>query len=387
MRIPAMLALGLALVPLPALAAPPQGAPEDRRFIRDTEIERRNQRVTAQPLEVRLDAPAWYAEGDAPSVRFTISNPNSHSVWVLRWELPTTERAERDLFQMHRNGVEVTYEGRLTKRVEPRAIDYVEIKAHDSYSVVVDLSADYDLDSAGDYRIQFRQPQLPVRTALAAATPSMIAPDGEGKLPSVLPTHVAEVREAVSAQFFFPGVPAELARKEQAPDQSLVGSYSGCTTTQKSQLSTAHANAKTMTSKALTWLNGHTSGGGLYLTWFGAYNSSRFSTVKSHYTKILDEFNTKTVNFDCNCTDSGTYAYVYPSSPYKIYLCGAFWRAPSTGTDSKAGTLVHESSHFTVNGGTQDYVYGTSGAKSLAISNPSKAVMNADNHEYFAEYQ
>jgi peptidyl-Lys metalloendopeptidase len=57
----------------------------------------------------------------------------------------------------------------------------------------------------------------------------------------------------------------------------------------------------------------------------------------------------------------------------------------STGTDSKAGTIVHEQSHFTVNGGTQDIVYGQSGAKSLAISNPAQAIMNADSHEYFAE--
>ena len=28
-----------------------------------------------------------------------------------------------------------------------------------------------------------------------------------------------------------------------------------------------------------------------------------------------------------------------------INLCGAFWDAPATGTDSKAGTLVHEVSN------------------------------------------
>ena len=47
--------------------------------------------------------------------------------------------------------------------------------------------------------------------------------------------------------------------------------------------------------------------------------------------------------------------------------------------------MMLQASHFTVNGGTQDYVYGQSGAKSLAQSNPSEAVFNADNHEYFAE--
>jgi len=51
----------------------------------------------------------------------------------------------------------------------------------------------------------------------------------------------------------------------------------------------------------------------------------------------------------------------------------------------QAGTIIHEASHFTANGGTSDYVYGQSAAKNLAISDPARAVMNADNHEYFAE--
>jgi peptidyl-Lys metalloendopeptidase len=42
-------------------------------------------------------------------------------------------------------------------------------------------------------------------------------------------------------------------------------------------------------------------------------------------------------------------------------------------------------SHFTVVAGTNDNAYGQSAAKSLAISNPTKALNNADSHEYFAE--
>jgi len=42
-------------------------------------------------------------------------------------------------------------------------------------------------------------------------------------------------------------------------------------------------------------------------------------------------------------------------------------------------------SHFNVVAGTDDVVYGQSGAKSLAISDPNKAIQNADSHEYFAE--
>jgi peptidyl-Lys metalloendopeptidase len=68
-----------------------------------------------------------------------------------------------------------------------------------------------------------------------------------------------------------------------------------------------------------------------------------------------------------------------------IYLCDSYWNAPDTGTDSKAGALIHESSHFYVNGGTHDYAYGQIGAGTLTITNPDLAIRNAGSHEYFAE--
>jgi peptidyl-Lys metalloendopeptidase len=79
------------------------------------------------------------------------------------------------------------------------------------------------------------------------------------------------------------------------------------------------------------------------------------------------------------------YAYVYPNMPYVIYLCGVFWSSPVTGTDSRAGTLIHEMSHFDVVAGTDDLAYGQNACKSLASSNPGNAIRNADSHEYFAE--
>ncbi len=57
------------------------------------------------------------------------------------------------------------------------------------------------------------------------------------------------------------------------------------------------------------------------------------------------------------------------------------------GRDSKAGTLIHEISHFNVVAGTGDIVYGASGAHNLAVTSPNQAIRNADNHEYFAEDQ
>ncbi|CAE6506031.1 unnamed protein product [Rhizoctonia solani] len=166
--------------------------------------------------------------------------------------------------------------------------------------------------------------------------------------------------------------------------------YTGCTSTQQSQISTAATSSNTYVANVNSYLAGISSGTTRYTTWFGTYSASRYNTVVSHYKNIGTDATSS--NYDCTACKSepgidysSTFAYVNAGSPGKIYLCGAFWSAPNTGTDSRAGTIVHENSHFTVNGGTQDYVYGQSGAKSLAKSNPAQAILNADNHEYFAE--
>jgi peptidyl-Lys metalloendopeptidase len=121
-----------------------------------------------------------------------------------------------------------------------------------------------------------------------------------------------------------------------------------------------------------------------YNTWFGNYDASRWNTVTGNFSNIDSTLNNEALTFDCSCKKS-YFAYVYPTQPYKIYMCNAFWSAPTSGTDSKGGTIIHETSHFNIVAGTDDVVYGQSGAKSLAISNPAQAIQNADSHEYFAE--
>ncbi|KEP51998.1 deuterolysin metalloprotease (M35) family containing protein [Rhizoctonia solani 123E] len=167
-------------------------------------------------------------------------------------------------------------------------------------------------------------------------------------------------------------------------------SYTGCTSNEQSQISTAATSSNTYVADVNSYLAGISSGTTRYTTWFGTFSTSRHNTVVSHYKDIgTDATNT---NYDCTAckSESGidyesTFAYVNPDSPGKINLCGQFWSAPNTGADSRAGTIVHENSHFTVNGGTEDHVYGQGAAKSLAQSDPDQAINNADNHEYFAE--
>ncbi len=85
--------------------------------------------------------------------------------------------------------------------------------------------------------------------------------------------------------------------------------------------------------------------------------------------------------------DSKVYAYVYPNDDAKLYLGDSFAGAPATGKDSKAGTLVHEISHFDSVGGTKDNAYGTKNAEDLAKTDSAAAQANADSFEYFVEGQ
>lgn len=78
-----------------------------------------------------------------------------------------------------------------------------------------------------------------------------------------------------------------------------------------------------------------------------------------------------------------TYAYVDSNDIafHRIHLCNAYKKANIYGVDSKPGVIIHELSHFSDIGGTEDHAYGDD-AKNL---NMESAIDNADNYEYAAE--
>jgi hypothetical protein len=165
--------------------------------------------------------------------------------------------------------------------------------------------------------------------------------------------------------------------------------YTNCSVEQQTAVDAAAAVAEQMVTTAtadLTGLEGdEKSASPRYNTWFGAYTETRFDQVQSQYQDIGKALAQETIRFDCGCEEVGVFAYVYPSRPYNIFLCPAFSAANIDGTDSRAGTIIHELSHFTILGGTDDHVYGQRGAQALASSDPNRAVGNADSMEYFAE--
>ncbi|MCH4293620.1 M35 family metallo-endopeptidase [Shewanella sp. 3B26] len=320
-----------------------------------------------------------YNANEDVTVRVTLTNDEKVPVKILKW-YTAADGVEEALFKVSVNGEAKQYLGAHYKRPAPQSKDYIKLKSGESVSYEVELSSLYDLTEQGNYEIAYDVSSL----QLFAPNPGQ-----QNKLARLGIDGIHS--DAVS--FFHEGIEAKGGANKGKPGGGDGGgsvdgvSFSGrCSNSQMSDTLAGLAAAKSMAGDAKGYMNSASNPASSvrYNTWFGAYSSSRWNTVSNHFNAIDSALNTQPLTFDCSCKKS-YYAYVYPNQPYKIYLCSAFWSAPVSGTDSKGGTIVHEMSHFDVVAGTDDVVYGQSGAKNLAQTNPDQAIQNADSHEYFAE--
>lgn len=318
-------------------------------------------------INVRLSTATPVVRGDADVVvRITITNTNRAPVIVHPWQLPSSQ-LDGSLFQVSREGKPVPYTGPLVKRGAPGPRDVLRLDAGASISYDVELTAAYDLNENGRYDIVYRS-----RGAASGYATPVLQSDTlhvwlEGRTPAPAAASAAPALAAAAAT-----------------TGSI--SYTGnCSASQKTTLQQAVTAARTYAANAVTYLSATpASTRQRYVKWFGAVSTTNWNTARTHFVNTSSAFTTKPLVLDCSCRQS-YYAYVYPTQPYKIYVCNAFWSAPLTGTDSKAGTLIHEMTHFNVVAGTDDWAYGKAASASLAISNPARALDNADSHEYFAE--
>ncbi len=308
--------------------------------------------VAVTPLQSKFDT------SDNILVKVQFINSSENDVRFLVWGTPFEGRINTDFFNVQvENGLPLPYMGRMYKRGEPDDTDYKTLQPGETIEAIVNLNDAYNLREAGNYTLQYTDK----------------GKHGQRK-------DVAN-KQSGFASFLLEDTGA-LRSYKKTPD------FSSCSGSRQSTLNSALSQAENLSKTAKNDLQNtpasFRAGAPRSTEWFGSYSESRYSKARSNFEKIYSAASGQTIGFDCSCTDS-SYAYVYANDPYNIYLCNAFWGAPLTGTDSKAGTIIHELSHFTVVAGTDDYVYGQSGARNLADTSPALAVGNADNHEYFAE--
>jgi peptidyl-Lys metalloendopeptidase len=296
---------------------------------------------------------------DEVMVTVTLTNTGNAAERILKAATPFGP-AEFALFEITRDGQPVRYLGREVKRLAPREADYLLLAPGESRSARVELSRSYDMAATGAYAVRYRNAASASGVKAGAIGSNTVAIFIEGRLArgSAMPM------PATSAG---PGL-----------------AYAQCSNAQQETIAEAVAAGSAMAVDGLAYLSSGKQQGQRYTNWFGALDAAREASVNKNFTALKEAFETRPIKVDCGC-DEEYFAYVYPSQPYTIYVCNAFWPAPMLGTDSKGGTMLHEMSHFDIVAGTDDHIYGQQGAAEMARTAPQRAINNADSHEYFGE--
>ena len=320
-----------------------------------------------------------FSQSETVRVILQLNNTNSQELLILPWYFPGEELTE-PIFDVRCNEKSARYVGKLMKRVAPKLKQVIHLLPGQSISTKVNVSSSYRMDETCNYRIRFKPTleRILFKNNDETQEKDKISDDDYGKISL----------SSVSTRVYAEGRPDTLIPFDDGTlEQRASGiRYWYCSAGRKSKIPIAFAEAESYARDAVNYLSTTVpSSTQRFSTWYGTYTLQNWNIVKNKYTKIYNTLANKFFEFDCFCNDPGIYAYVYPDSPYRIYLCGAFWAAPVTGTDSRAGTIIHETSHFNAVIGTDDHAYGHSRCKNLAKANPTRARDNADTFEYFGE--
>ena len=246
------------------------GAPEERQ---ENGHEQSAPEASAGEISASLSmgASALSAKDDV-RVTVTLTNVSGHTVKLLKWHTPV-DGLEEPLFAVTRDGVAVDYIGMHAKRAAPSEGDYVKLAAGESLTRTVSLTGAYDLSATGSYSVSYAGDEHEGATQFTSNSVTVWV---EGR----------------------PNVAAEAVDREVSA-QAL--SFTNCTSTQQSTVTSAISAAKTMSSNSLSYLTNTTPGNtARYKTWFGTYSSTNWNTAKSHFSAINSAFNNQNVVVDCS---------------------------------------------------------------------------------------
>ncbi len=301
-----------------------------------------------------------FSLSDKLLVKVSYHNLGDNPVRLLKWNTALEGGITEDLFLIEYLGEELEYIGVHAKRLAPRESDYIELAAGEIVSGTIDLLLSYPINYKGDYRVSVRNSGQLSRKTLEGLTLNLSADR--------------------------PIVPFR-----RTPN------FQNCSASQASSANSALTVAERIAVRAARDLRNtpvdQRVNARRYLEWFGAPNSARYAIVQRSMDRIASALSNQTIGFNCNCTGvpginpANTFAFVFKNDPFNMTLCDVFFRVPRDGTDSKSGTIVHEVSHFTVVGNTDDFnsALNQSGSRNLARSSPPSAIRNANAYEYFAE--
>ena len=283
---------------------------------------------------------------------------------------------------VNKDGHPVNFLGPLARFSELRDEDILRIEAGQTVSKEISLNDFFELNEDNQYQISlspsfnalFFEDDVTVESNTVTMKNLRLKSFPSKFQPAQTPTLTAVDPKAILTRALGVQTPTSRGVPELA--------FKSCTSAQKSDSNIGWDLANSQLAWGVNDLARNKGNSAAYKTWFGS-TTAYFNQVQSIVNRTDNSRRKNFQTVDCNgqhCT-SNTYAYVFPNDRNEnIYLCGAYWRATN---GDKGATMTHELSHFTVNGGTDDIVYGTANCQNLARSNPRSAAINADNYAFY----
>ncbi|KAF4622087.1 hypothetical protein D9613_009118 [Agrocybe pediades] len=335
--------------------------------------------TTTAKLSLSLSGPTRAGSLEDLKIISTLTNVGEHTVLVLNDPRGPLSKAATNTFEINSEtgpkpafvGIRVKYSPNAAAAIHAYSI----IKPGESINVEHDLSSAYNFANSGEgkYSIQAQNMFFVVDSSDSNKVDAVYATSS--------PLHIyISLDNAYTAE-----LPRQnVTTSKEAGTLQPAAVFVGCTAVRRTAIESAYMAAQAYATGSYNAARNSHGTTPRFITWFGVFDTTRYNTVVRIFTAINgNRFSMFT--YDCTCTDADTYAWVAPDKFGTINLCPLFWSAPNIGVDSKAGTIIHEASHFTANGGTDDWVYGTARSRELARTNPARAIDNADNYQYFTE--
>ncbi len=331
-----------------------------------------------QHLTVSISTDKELKVGEDIVCKVTIANSHDKDLRLLKRNTPLDD-VTAPIYEVTRNGKPLLYEGLLFKRLPPTDEEYVSIPAKSSISSPVDLSVMYGFKTAGIYSVKmsamlqyFVGTTANSSSQLISSNTAVFNLEDTGLQPIVTIAETLRRNSSSTPQMTL------RATVGAAKAPYFAGAWSS---SDKSSSTTAYNAAYSILSTCYTSVSSNPN---LYTKWFGYRYSGYVDTVKGVFLSIKKamESTSYILNYLGPKCKGNIVAYTYHGST-TLYLCAGYFSAPTTGSDSKMGTIVHEMSHAVAY--TEDYKYGPSDCQALAKNYPDMAINNADNYEYFAE--
>lgn len=180
------------------------------------------------------------------------------------------------------------------------------------------------------------------------------------------------------------------------PSIAAADTFVGCTKAEAETIARAVSDAKRLSVTAAAAV-GDTPA---FETWFGKYSPAAAEDVRRNLKAVVTAIRTGQVTTRCeNISPRGCaqdiYAYVYDDQPYVVHICPPFFSLPNmarlrpgqlnSNFGTRAGTIIHEISHFRIVADTEDNCYARDECAALAQVDQQGALNNADSYQYFAE--